>query len=815
MKIRRLEIAGFGKLCDLDLGLAPAVNLFFGENEAGKSTLQEAVLTLLYGFYQGDRATKAENERREIYRPWHAARYGGTLEYCLDDGTCFRIERDFGTDDVPTKVINLATGQNVTSEFGVGRHGNVPVARQQLGMSHPVFRSSAFISQGAIAELDTTGALGDTIVGLADTGKRDISAARAIQSLDSAVRQRVGTDRSRTTPFAVSKRRVSEYEEELRKYREAKEAVQNAAAEREELSGQLNECKRDLQRASFSVICREIENVEDRLRTIGQLDQRMDEAKAKRDGLSKYSDFPLGLHEQAIRGRQSLSDAAGRVSELRRALAEKETSLAQVGAISEHQKLSGTIGQLLDTEYRDLQDIRQELIRLAESIEEKRRLLEKLETRRARMKTWVLALAILIPPIGIPLLLWQRARSKRILEQEKKGVRQASDSLQTEQTLATTRLEALLKRYEVESLEELEKKRLRYFQLGSSLAELNSLNKQVGEGQSAVDAERERLLGIFQRAHIQERDFDKASAMFDEAYEGKTRYDHANDDFQAAEKGKSQVQGTESPHELAGRHRNLQQQKDALLATNPELAGLRLDKTLDSLRGECTNLGDRKASLEREIAIRDEKVKAGLSAHREGAEIEEDIARYQREVGRLLLLRRSLEAAITAIEDAAGELHRDFAPRLAEAVGAQVAALTGGRYSTVYVDPAEFNVAVKEPETGQIITADKLSFGTTEQMYFFLRIELARLMSNLHERVPLFLDDPFVNFDQPRLTRALDFLARLSKETQIFLLSKDPDIMRWFSGSLAGHSTCRAFIMAADGSVTAPGKRRLGHKEGT
>src|SRR5919109_3563862 len=56
MRLTRIEIGGFGSLHDLDLRFGPAMNLVVGPNEAGKSTLQEAIVTGLYGLLAGDRS---------------------------------------------------------------------------------------------------------------------------------------------------------------------------------------------------------------------------------------------------------------------------------------------------------------------------------------------------------------------------------------------------------------------------------------------------------------------------------------------------------------------------------------------------------------------------------------------------------------------------------------------------------------------------------------------------------------------------------------------------------------------------------------
>ena len=59
MRLTRIEIEGFGALRAVDLHFGPAMNLVVGPNEAGKSTLQEAILAGLYGLQSADRTRPA------------------------------------------------------------------------------------------------------------------------------------------------------------------------------------------------------------------------------------------------------------------------------------------------------------------------------------------------------------------------------------------------------------------------------------------------------------------------------------------------------------------------------------------------------------------------------------------------------------------------------------------------------------------------------------------------------------------------------------------------------------------------------------
>jgi uncharacterized protein YhaN len=151
VKLTAIDLGGFGCLSDFSCSLAPGLNLFYGDNEAGKSTLQQALCALLYGFYDGDKARPDETQRHKRFKPWDNGPFRGALEYELSDGRAYEVRRDFSSADVFTQLLD--GGVDVSTQFGRGRHGNVPFARRHLGMPRGVFESCAFISQGDVFEV--------------------------------------------------------------------------------------------------------------------------------------------------------------------------------------------------------------------------------------------------------------------------------------------------------------------------------------------------------------------------------------------------------------------------------------------------------------------------------------------------------------------------------------------------------------------------------------------------------------------------------------------------------------------------------------
>ena len=76
MRITALEVDGFGVWSGLRLDhLSEGLNVFFGPNEAGKTTLMQFVRSVLYGF---------TSERRRYLPPLGGGRPGGSIHVVLD-----------------------------------------------------------------------------------------------------------------------------------------------------------------------------------------------------------------------------------------------------------------------------------------------------------------------------------------------------------------------------------------------------------------------------------------------------------------------------------------------------------------------------------------------------------------------------------------------------------------------------------------------------------------------------------------------------------------------------------------------------------
>jgi uncharacterized protein YhaN len=111
--------------------------------------------------------------------------------------------------------------------------------------------------------------------------------------------------------------------------------------------------------------------------------------------------------------------------------------------------------------------------------------------------------------------------------------------------------------------------------------------------------------------------------------------------------------------------------------------------------------------------------------------------------------------------------------------------VTGNRYTDVTVDPLTLRVDVCD-STRRWRIADRLSFGTAEQVYLLLRIALAGHLVKPGVSCPLLLDDVTVHADRVRVIEILDLLLAASQHQQVILFTQQEQVREWARTHLDG-----------------------------
>src|SRR5260370_14446614 len=209
MRLGRIEVEGVGALQGMDLRFGRTMNLVVGPNEAGKSTLQEAIVTGLYGVGRGEGGS-AIVERTDGWRRWEGGGFGIALEFELDDGSRVRVERDLDADSV--RVVDLANGAELNDRFERDPWGGLQVGRQLLGISRDIYTNTACISRSEVLRLEDAGSIKEAIVALADSAHPDRTAQALLDRLRQERAHRIGKPRGRTSPLHDLEARLTELE---------------------------------------------------------------------------------------------------------------------------------------------------------------------------------------------------------------------------------------------------------------------------------------------------------------------------------------------------------------------------------------------------------------------------------------------------------------------------------------------------------------------------------------------------------------------------------------------------------------------------
>lgn len=112
MKLLDLYINGFGKFHDRKITFQDGLNIVYGKNEAGKSTLHTFIRCMFYGLEQS-RGRAAKNDAYSKYEPWdNKAVYGGSLRL-KQHGVIYRLERNFQKDHKTFTIFDETHGHEV------------------------------------------------------------------------------------------------------------------------------------------------------------------------------------------------------------------------------------------------------------------------------------------------------------------------------------------------------------------------------------------------------------------------------------------------------------------------------------------------------------------------------------------------------------------------------------------------------------------------------------------------------------------------------------------------------------------------------
>lgn len=176
MQIREAEIYSFGKFREQKFRFEPGINVIYGANEAGKSTLHAFLTAMLFGMEKGrGRASQTEGYLR--YEPWYApAYYSGALRFEVD-GRPFYLERNFYHKEKRDYLRNEADGEELSVAYGDLTMLLGGIQKETFGNTYDIPQS------GAVTGRELADSLAEYLSDVSESGNSGFRVTRATETL--------------------------------------------------------------------------------------------------------------------------------------------------------------------------------------------------------------------------------------------------------------------------------------------------------------------------------------------------------------------------------------------------------------------------------------------------------------------------------------------------------------------------------------------------------------------------------------------------------------------------------------------------------
>ena len=176
MQINQIKIYNYGKLQNKEYTFDPGINLIYGENEAGKSTMQAFLKSMLFGM-EKPKGRAAAGELYTKYEPWHAPSYYSGAMHFFVDGKPFYLERNFYVKEKKEVLCNERDGEELSVAYG-------DLAMLLGGISKEAYEATYEIPQaGAATGTQLAGLLAEYLSDATLGGAGSIHVTRAMKNL--------------------------------------------------------------------------------------------------------------------------------------------------------------------------------------------------------------------------------------------------------------------------------------------------------------------------------------------------------------------------------------------------------------------------------------------------------------------------------------------------------------------------------------------------------------------------------------------------------------------------------------------------------
>lgn len=791
MNLKELNLIGFGKFKNKSITLDKGLNIIYGENEAGKSTLHNFIEGMFFGFLKPNARSARYNEEYYKYNPWNKSRYAGIIRFQYE-GKVYRIERDFTKGNEDTKIFDETRGKEIGKGIDTGNNRILQPGIHFFGFNTRVFSNTILVKQ---LQSKTDKKLGNDIreklVNVNTSLDDNISVDKAILDIKELI-SNIGTDKAYTKPYAKNSKEIQALEEEKEKININKNNYETLLEQKDNLQRGLNKEKENI-----STLTKELNKVKilEKKKILNDskiITREIEELELKKEKLNKFANISMKEYEEGIELNKEIDF-------LNNAIKDKDLELENI----ESKIKTLNFNNLEEKNEKALNDLTKDYSYYEELENEKNQLLYKNDDsyieilkrdsevnhgkiKRHKKITFILILTdilmaialylnkftikfIFLPILIAGIIIAYYLMEQRKLLKEKENIRIDIDKINLDEKTNRDKIENInkmqeniLDEYKVKAklelkilLEELQYEKHSKNQSERNYIELKErklqLEEKLKEHRENLEKNRRKLENILFKNNSQNL---KELSI---ALKKKSLYEESIKEIDLKKQLLKITLGEYAVEELQGEIDELNIDCNYKIERNKEELISEIEERKDALGETDVKL----AKIEEQISFLDNKISRLV-------DIEEEIFRkieYKRSLDNKL---EALNLAKSTIEELSEEIHTEFAPNINKKLSKIVEKITAGKYNNIRISE-ELDMNLENPNTKEIINIESLSGGTIDQLYFALRFGI---IDEITERkLPLFLDDCFIQYDENRLKNVLEFLVNNIGDRQVLLFT--------------------------------------------
>ncbi len=788
MIIRELNLIGFGKFNNKTINLKDGINIIYGENEFGKTTIHNFIDGMFYGFLRPYVKNTLYLEEHTKYAPWNNSMYSGIIKF-QHLGELYSIQRTFTKSKESTKVIMESTGEDITYSIDNGDKGRIlQPGIHFFGFNSAVFSNTVLIKQLALKTDDKlANEVRDKLVNVATSMDESISIEQAISDLNKSLKS-IGSLKAPTSEYSVKQNSLTNLRNEKREILSYKSEYDELLEKSILIDKNIDKYNLQIKELQSKLKNSKILERHSQYKEAKQLENQLSELTNKIENYKMYNQLSMEDYTNCIGLNNDIVHFDNRIEELNVVINKLDN---EIDILSKRDKDTLESEEDIVIDYNSYEELEEENNKLSNSnnsnkLEFLRRDYNTSKATRNSLSTLLLVCGLIFISILIYSGLTRKTnilisnififiviiygiskvrRVKGLLRRIESQIL-VIESIDEESKMKIIENEkshkSILAKYNIKNKMEFKRLQenieLKVYKKKDLADDLNkSVEKSIEIQKELAINENKKLQDKMQLKDLLYKNKADSIEEFKNGLSKKQIYEDISIQIKNKQDLYIRILGNSKLGDIL---KELEDFGDYVNANEP-LPREELDILLVNVKDQLVVEQLSKKGLESRLDELNQKISQLVN-------VDEEMTRSISQIAVMDNKINAIQLAKDTIESLSKDIHKQFAPAINKRVSNVIEQITGGKYNSVKIDN-NLEISINDPITGEIINVNALSGGTIDQLYFALRFSIIKSMAD--HSLPLILDDSFIQYDDIRLENILRLLTKIGEDRQIILFT--------------------------------------------